>query len=103
LGSITTIDEQPTSDIVTEYNLQQCYPNPFNSSTTLQYSLKERSPLELVLYDILGSQVVVLVNEEQDAGNYKINFNAGRLASGIYFYRIKAGSFVETKKMVLMK
>jgi hypothetical protein len=103
LGSITTIDEQPTSDIVTEYNLQQCYPNPFNSSTTLQYSIKERSSVELVLYDILGREVKVFVNEEQDVGYYKINFNAGRLASGIYFYRLQAGNFVETKKMVLMK
>jgi hypothetical protein len=56
-----------------------------------------------VLYDILGREVEVLVNEEQDAGQYKINLNAGGLASGVYFYRLQAGSFVETKKMVLIK
>ena len=56
-----------------------------------------------MLYDILGRQVVVLVNEEQDTGFYKVNFNTGSLASGIYFYRLQAGDFVETKKMVLMK
>jgi hypothetical protein len=56
-----------------------------------------------VLYDIIGRQVKVLVNEEQDAGYYKVNFNAGRLASGVYFYRLQAGDFIETKKMILMK
>ena len=93
-----------------DYTLQQNYPNPFNPATNIQYSIKERSSVELVLYDILGSQVVVLVNEEQDAGNYKINFNAGRLAGGIYLYRIQtvpigrqADSFVNTKKMILLK
>jgi len=92
------------------YALQQNYPNPFNPSTTIQYAIKERSTVEVVLYDILGEEVEVLVNEEQDAGYYKINFNAGRLASGIYFYRLQAvpigrqaGSFVETKKMILLK
>jgi hypothetical protein len=89
--------------IPAEFALYQNYPNPFNPSTTIQYSVKERASVELVLYDILGRQVVVLVNEEQDAGYYKINFNAGRLASGIYFYRIQAGNFIETKKMILLK
>jgi hypothetical protein len=87
----------------TDFELAQNYPNPFNPSTTIQYSIKERSLVELVLYDILGAQVVVLVNEEQEAGNYKINFNDGRLVSGVYFYRLKAGNFIETKKMVLLK
>ena len=83
--------------------LFQNYPNPLNPSTTIQYSIKERTPVELVLYDILGRVVEVLVNEEQDAGYYKVNFNAKNLASGIYFYRLKAGDFVETKKMLLIK
>jgi len=103
LGNITGIDEQDKSEIVTEYNLQQCYPNPFNPSTTIQYSIKERTPVELVLFDILGREVALLVNEEQDAGYYKLNFNAGRLASGIYFYQLRAGDYVETKKMVLLR
>jgi hypothetical protein len=85
------------------YKLEQNYPNPFNPSTTIQYSLKERTSVELILYDILGRVVEVLVNEEQGAGYYKVDFNAGSLASGIYLYRLKAGSFIETKKMLLIK
>lgn len=85
------------------YKLEQNYPNPFNPSTTIQYSIKERTTVKLVLYDILGSEVEALVNEEQDAGYYKVNFNAGNLSSGIYLYRLKAGSFIETKKMLLIK
>jgi len=102
---IVGIEDDETEELQTPtvFELSQNYPNPFNPSTTIQYSIKERSSVELVLYDILGRQVVVLVNEEQDAGYYKIKFNAGRLASGIYLYRLRAGDFVETKKMVLMK
>ena len=66
-------------------------------------SVKERSSVEIILYDVLGRQVEVLVKEEQDAGNYIINFNAGQIASGVYLYRLKAGNFIETKKMVLLK
>lgn len=102
LGSVSGIDNQ-SNELVTEYKLAQCYPNPFNSATTIQYSIKERSSVELVLYDILGRQVKVLIKENQDAGNYKVNFDAGYLASGIYLYRLNAGNYVETKKMVLMK
>ena len=85
------------------FRLMQNYPNPFNPSTTIQYSIKEKSTVELVLYDILGRVVEVLIKEEQDAGYYKVDFNAERLTSGIYLYRLQAGSFVETKKMVLLK
>jgi len=102
---VTEVEEEEIEELQTptEFELSQNYPNPFNPSTTIQYSIKERSSVELILYDILGAQVVVLVNEEQDAGYYKVNFNAGRLASGVYLYRLQAGSFVETKKMMLMK
>jgi len=98
-----TTDVQNEITLPVSYTLHQNYPNPFNPSTTIQYDIKERSLVELVLYDVLGREVEVLVNREQNAGYYKIDFNAGRLASGIYFYRIQAGDFVETKKMVLMK
>jgi len=102
---IVGIEDDETEELQTptEFELSQNYPNPFNPSTTIQYSIKERASVEIILYDILGRQVVVLVNEEQDAGYYKIDFNAGRLASGIYFYRLLAKDFVETKKMVLLK
>jgi len=102
---VTAIEDEEAKDlqIPTEFELAQNYPNPFNPSTTIQYGIKERSSVELILYDILGAQVTVLVNEEQDAGFYNVNFNAGRLASGVYLYRIQAGDFIQTKKMVLMK
>jgi len=96
-------DEKENLQTPTDFELSQNYPNPFNSSTTIQYSIKERSSVELVLYDILGSQVKVLLKENQDAGNYKVNFDANNLASGLYLYRIQAGSFIDTKKMILLK
>jgi len=102
---VTGIENDKTKDFQTptEFELAQNYPNPFNPSTTIQYGIKERASVELVLFDILGREVEVLVNEEQDVGYYKIDFNAGRLASGIYLYRLQTGSFVETKKMILLK
>ena len=87
----------------TDYALYQNYPNPFNPTTTIVYGLRERTNVELKLFDVLGSEIETIVNSEQDAGYYEVEFNASRLASGIYFYRLQAGSFVETKKMVLMK
>jgi hypothetical protein len=103
LSEIVVSVERISNTLPSSFGLSQNYPNPFNPSTTIQYSIKERTPVELVLYDILGRVVEVLVNEEQAAGYYKVNFNAGKLASGIYIYRLKAGSFIETKKMLLIK
>lgn len=87
----------------TEYTLSQNYPNPFNPSTKITYSIPERSNVSLKVFDLLGSEVAELVNEEIEAGNYKINFDASSFVSGIYFYKLQAGSFVETKKMILLK
>jgi hypothetical protein len=100
-GPVTNVKQ--IVDLPIDFHLFQNYPNPFNPSTTIQYSIKERSSVELVLYDILGREVEVLVHDEQDAGRYEVNFTARRLASGVYLYRLKAGSFVETKKMLLIK
>jgi hypothetical protein len=94
-----SIDNQ----LPTEFKLEQNYPNPFNPVTTLTYSLPIKTQVELVIYNTLGESVMQLVNEEKDAGKYSIRFNAANLPSGIYFYKLQAGSFVETKKMVLMK
>jgi hypothetical protein len=96
----TSVEDE---DIPNEYVLHQNYPNPFNPSTTIKYAIRERSLVELRIYDILGSEVNVIVNEEQSAGNYEVDFSATSLPSGIYFYKLQAGSFVETKKMMLMK
>jgi hypothetical protein len=98
---------------VNEFELEQNYPNPFNPTTTISYGIKERSFVELKIYDILGREVFILVNKEQNAGSYEVEFsaiggsasggNAYTLPSGIYFYKLQAGSFVETKKMLLLK
>ncbi len=85
------------------FGLEQNYPNPFNPATTIKYSIPEMSKVSLTLFNLLGEEVTTLVNEEKSAGNYTVEFNAANLPSGVYFYRIQAGNFVETKKMVLMK
>jgi hypothetical protein len=90
-------------EIPIEYALEQNYPNPFNPSTTIKYGISERSFVELRVYDILGREVASLINEEQDAGYYNIEFNANNLASGVYLYKLTAGEFIETKKMILLK
>ncbi len=86
-----------------EYSLAQNYPNPFNPSTKIKYGIPERTFVELKIYDILGREVGLLVKEEQDAGYYELNFNAVKLSSGIYLYRLQAGDYIKTKKMILLK
>ena len=85
------------------FNLNQNYPNPFNPITTVQYSIPQRSNVTLKVYDVLGNEIAELVNEEKGMGVYSVSFDASNLASGIYLYKIQAGSFVETKKMILLK
>jgi len=87
----------------TEFALHQNYPNPFNPVTTIRYSLPVKAQVELIIYNALGESVTQLVNEEKEAGRYEVKFDAAALPSGIYFYKLKAGSFIEIKKMVLMK
>jgi enterochelin esterase family protein len=101
-ASSTGIDETG-SILPEEFLLEQNYPNPFNPSTTINYSLERDGFVELDVMDILGRRVAMLVNERQAKGNYSVNFDATRLSSGIYLYRIKADKFVETKKMVLLR
>ncbi len=91
------------NNLPTSFSLSQNYPNPFNPSTIISYQVPAVSHVSLRVYDILGNEVASLVDEEKLAGRYSVNFNASKIASGVYFYRIIAGSFVETKKLVLMK
>ncbi|MBA4251756.1 MAG: hypothetical protein C0425_05665 [Chlorobiaceae bacterium] len=99
------IDSEP------DFKLSQNYPNPFNPTTTISWQLPNDSYVSLVVYDMLGNEVVTLVNEEKKTGNYNIEFNAHDIASGIYFYKLtankisggKLGSFSETKKIILLK
>ncbi|HEX9251950.1 MAG TPA: 5'-nucleotidase C-terminal domain-containing protein, partial [Ignavibacteriaceae bacterium] len=85
------------------YLLDQNYPNPFNPSTTINYSIPEAGNVEMKVYDILGNEVATLVNEAKAPGNYSAVFDASSLASGIYFYKLSANNFLQTKKMILMK
>jgi hypothetical protein len=96
-------------DVNDEYNndfrfvLSQNYPNPFNPNTTIQYAINSRQFVILKVYDVLGKEVATLVNEEKSIGIYNAEFNVEQLSSGIYYYQLKAGDFVETKKMILLK
>ena len=92
-----------TFGAISEFALDQNYPNPFNPSTKINYSIKEKSNVELKIFDLLGGEVATLVNEEKSPGNYEVIFDASNLSSGVYLYTIKAGSFVQTRKMMLMK
>ncbi len=87
------------------YSLAQNYPNPFNPSTVIRYSLANAGMVELKVYNMLGQEVKTLVSEEKSAGTYEVTFNAAglNLASGVYLYRIKAGNFVQVKKLMLIK
>jgi len=94
---------QDDVETVTQFVLEQNYPNPFNPATNIQYAVSRRQFVSLKVYDVLGNEVAILVNEEKLAGNYEIEFDAGNLSSGIYFYRLVASSFIQTKKLILMK
>jgi len=85
------------------YNLAQNYPNPFNPVTTIKYSIPKTSNVLIKVFDVLGNEITILINEEKPVGTYELNWNAANLPSGVYFYRLQAGSFVETKKMILLK
>ena len=95
VSSVTEIRAAPA------FSLEQNYPNPFNPVTTIRYSLASTVPVQLTVYDILGKRVAVVLNERQEAGEHRVTFNGRGLASGVYFYRLQAGSFVQTKKFLL--
>ena len=102
-GILLDVEGLEESELPNEYNLGQNYPNPFNPSTTIEYSVLNSDFVQLKVYDILGREVKTLVAEFKQAGAYNIEFNASQLASGIYFYRIESGKFIQTKKMILLK
>ena len=100
-GGVTSlIDDKVTPD---GFILEQNYPNPFNPTTTISFSIPSSSFISLKVYDILGKEVATLVNEEKQAGNYEVNFDAASLSSGTYFYRLQAGNIIATKKLLLVK
>jgi N-acetylneuraminic acid mutarotase len=99
-NSGTSRVEQLSPTAPKTFLLEQNYPNPFNPSTTIRYQLPVASEVKLEVYDVLGKKIATLVNERQSAGSYQVVWNASGLSSGTYFYRLQAGSFVETKKMI---
>ena len=100
---ITDVEEGMNDNTPNKYGLLQNYPNPFNPVTTIQYSTPQRSLVSLKVYDVMGNEIATLINEEKEKGDYSLNFNASKLASGMYLYRLEAGSFVQTRKMILLK
>jgi len=108
-GTVLELPQIPTSiteienAVISDFALEQNYPNPFNPTTTISFSIPSAETVILKIYNIAGQEVATLVNERKDAGRYQINFDASQLSSGIYFYRIKAGSFEAAKRMALLK
>ncbi|MGD0337475.1 MAG: T9SS type A sorting domain-containing protein [Bacteroidota bacterium] len=102
-GEIAPTRISESESLPEEFDLMQCYPNPFNPSTTIRYELPQASSVTLKVYNVLGQVVDVLVSEKKAAGVYQVNFNATNLPSGVYFYRLKSGNYTETKKLVLLR
>ena len=99
----TTTDVPRETSLPLEFKLEQNYPNPFNPVTTIKFSVPQMEQVNLKVYDMLGREVAMLVNEEKAPGSYEVKFDGSNLASGTYFYRLQAGNFVQVKKMLLMK
>lgn len=104
LGEITTdISGNPDNSAPDSYSILQNFPNPFNPETNIEYRIPDAEFVSLKVYDVLGNEAAVLVNEEKPGGTYTIKFDGSSLSSGVYFYRLKAGSFISTKKMILLR
>jgi len=101
-GQVTGIGDG-NNNLPKEFILLQNYPNPFNPSTEISYSIPQTNFVSLKIYDVLGKEIATLVNEEKSIGNYTVEFSASNLSSGIYFYRMQAGSFTDTKKFILLR
>jgi photosystem II stability/assembly factor-like uncharacterized protein len=110
-GGITEINEDNNDLIPNDFVLSQNYPNPFNPSTKIRYTIpnviasgaKQSQLVTLKVYDVLGNEMATLINEEKPAGSYEVDFNSAGFSSGIYFYTIQAGSYTQTKKMILLR
>jgi hypothetical protein len=94
---------QNTGSIAEDYRLSQNYPNPFNPATTISFDVKDKGMVTLKVFDILGNEVAILVNDELNSGSYNMNFDASSFTSGVYFYELQSGPFRDVKKMLLVK
>ena len=99
----TSIPRLGRQSVPRDFSLDQNYPNPFNPVTTITYALPKPSEVRLSIYDQVGREVFLLVNERRNAGVYEVKFDAAGLSSGVYFYRIQAGDFTQTKRLLLLK
>ena len=99
----TSSIEENNNELVLDYNLSNNYPNPFNPLTTISYSIPKKGFVSLKVYDVLGNEIVTIIHENKQAGKYKVEFEANEITSGIYFYQLKSGDYIETKKMIFLK
>ena len=102
-GGIVSVENNGENHFANEFVLEQNYPNPFNPTTNIKFQIAISGFVSLKVYSILGSEIATLVNEEKLAGNYEIEFSATDLPSGIYFYQLQTGEFIQTMKMVYLK
>jgi hypothetical protein len=102
-GDTTLVGINNEEKIPISFKLFQNYPNPFNPTTSIKYSVPSLQFTIIKVYDVLGNEIATLVNEEKSPGEYEVKFDASNLSSGVYFYQIKSGSFIQTNKMVLMR
>ena len=96
--NVETVDKMPF-----QFSLKQNFPNPFNPNTKINYSIPYQSNVKIIIFDILGKEIETIVNEEKPSGTYELSWNAGNLPGGVYFYQLRAGSFTQTRKMILLK
>ena len=100
---VVNVNGEKNYSSIKEFTLYQNYPNPFNPTTTFSYSIPKTSLVQLKVFNLLGQEVATLVNEEKPIGNYEVNYDASDLSSGVYFYRLKTGNYINIKKMILLK
>ena len=102
-SNFLSVNDKANSEKIYSYNLYQNYPNPFNPSTLISYQLPASAFVVLKVFDVLGREIETLVNEHQNAGKHSVQFNAAKLPSGVYFYKLEAGNYNNTKKLLLIK
>lgn len=100
---VTSVEQEQSNNVPSSFHLEQNYPNPFNPTTTIRFSLPQRSDVTLRVFDVLGREVATLMNEEVNAGEHSVVFEAGELPSGVYFAQLQTGSTIQRIKMVLLK
>ncbi len=105
-GGVTSVEEMKDIPVPADFTLYQNYPNPFNPETKIRYSIPAGSESKLVnlkIFDLLGNEIITLLNQTQSHGTYEVTFDAGNFSSGVYFYQLKAGKYEESKKMILLR